>query len=85
MQKQRATIMDVKRQVENCIGRTVVLEAHKSKKKMFQKVGVIEEVYPSIFTIYVKDDEEKPAQRFSFSYSDVLTRTVKLALIREKN
>ena len=37
MQKQKATIMDVKREVENYRGKRVKLEAHKSKKKLYQK------------------------------------------------
>ena len=78
MQKQKATIMDVKREVENYRGKRVKLEAHKSKKKPYQKEGVIEGTYPSIFTVSVKEDK-RPTQRLSFSYSDVLTKSVKIA------
>lgn len=81
-QKQKATIMDVKREVENYRGKRVKLEAHKSKKKLYQKEGVIEGTYPSIFTISVKEDK-RPTQRLSFSYSDVLTKSVKIALVDE--
>lgn len=82
MQQQKATIMDVKREVENYRGKRIRLEAHKSKKKLYQKEGVIEGTYPSIFTVSVKEDR-RPVQRLSFSYSDVLTKSVKIALVDE--
>lgn len=80
MQKRRATIMDVKREVENSLGKRIRLEAHKSKKKLYRKTGVIEEAYPSIFTVSV-EEEKRPTQRLSFSYSDVLTKSVKIAIL----
>ena len=82
MQQQKAKIMDVKREVENYRGKRIRLEAHKSKKKLYQKEGVIEGTYPSIFTVSVKEDR-RPVQRLSFSYSDVLTKSVKIALVDE--
>ena len=78
----KATIMDIRREVENCLGKRVKLEAHKSKKKLYQKEGVIESTYPSIFTVRVKEDQRKE-QKLSFSYSDLLTQTVKIVLLDE--
>ncbi len=83
-QKQRATLIDVKREVESHKGDLIKLEAHKSKKKLYHKVGRIEAVYPSIFTVTVQAEKNRPAERLSFSYSDVLTRSVKIALIDEQ-
>lgn len=83
MQKQKATVMDVKRQVERCLGKRIRLEAHKSKKKLYRKEGVIEEAYPSIFTVSVIEDK-RPVQRLSFSYSDVLTKSVKIAILEDQ-
>ncbi|MEG0310538.1 MAG: Veg family protein, partial [Eubacterium sp.] len=48
----------------------------------YQKEGVIDVFYPIIFFISVKE-EKRPVQRLSFSYSDVLTKSVKLALVDE--
>ncbi len=79
----KATIMDIRREVENYLGRRVKLEAHKSKKKLYQKEGIIAETYPSIFTIRVKEDKRKE-QRYSFTYSDLLTKTVKIVLLDEE-
>jgi uncharacterized protein Veg len=76
----KATIMDIRREVENYLGRRVKLEAHKSKKKLYQKEGIIAETYPSIFTVRVKEDKRKE-QKLSFSYSDLLTQSVKIVLL----
>ena len=76
----KATIMDIRREVENCLGKRVKLEAHKSKKKLYQKEGIIAETYPSIFTVRVKEDKRKE-QKLSFSYSDLLTQSVKIVLL----
>ncbi|MEG2650683.1 MAG: Veg family protein [Eubacterium sp.] len=52
----------------------------RAKKKLYHKEGVIEGTYPSIFTVKVKEEKRAP-QRLSFSYSDVLTRSVKIDLL----
>ena len=69
-QKQRATLIDVKREVESHKGDLIKLEAHKSKKKLYHKVGRIEAVYPSIFTVTVEAEKNRPAERLSFSALD---------------
>lgn len=81
MPENKATVHDIKRKVEKYQGRTVRLEAHKSKKKLYQKTGVIESVYPSIFTVNIEDDSHARNQRMSFSYIDVLTKNVKIDLV----
>lgn len=79
MEIKRATIADVKKEIELYKGCRVTLEAHKSKKKLYRKVGVIEAVYPCIFTVSVHEENRVP-QRLSFSYTDVLTQSVKITL-----
>lgn len=76
----RLTIMEIRREVENYLGKRVKLEAHKSKKKLYQKEGIIEKTYPSIFTVRVQEEKRKE-QKLSFSYSDLLTQSVKLVLL----
>lgn len=77
-----ATITDIRREVENYLGKRVKLEAHKSKKKLYQKEGIIESAYPSIFTIKVKEERRRET-KLSFSYSDILTQSVKIVLLDE--
>lgn len=80
MQNQKATVLDIKREVEKHVGEKVRLEAHKSKKKLYHKIGVIEGIYPCIFTVSLAE-EDRPKQKLSFSYADVLTKTVKIDLL----
>ena len=43
--------------------------------------GVIQGAYPSVFTILVDDEDEKnPPQLLSFSYSDIITRDIRMKL-----
>lgn len=80
MQNQRATVVDIKHEVSKHVGEKVRLEAHKSKKKLYQKVGTIEGIYPCIFTVSLEENN-RPKQKLSFSYADVLTKTVKIDLL----
>ena len=84
MTSRLATVDDIKKEVESYKGCRVTLEAHRSKKKLFQKEGVIEAVYPCIFTVRIQEEKRAP-QRLSFSYTDILTHNVKIGLINEDN
>jgi uncharacterized protein Veg len=53
------------------------LRANRGRRKTFEKEGVLESTYPSIFIVRV--DENNYFQRLSFSYADVLTETVELS------
>ena len=72
------TLVQIRKELENHIGKKIKLRANRGRRKTFEKVGVLENTYPSIFVIRV--DEEKYYQRLSFSYADVLTSTVELSL-----
>ena len=72
------TLVQIRKELETHIGKKIKLRANRGRRKTFEKVGVLENTYPSIFVIRV--DEEKYYQRLSFSYADVLTSTVELSL-----
>ena len=42
--------------------------------------GIIQEAYPSVFTILTDDTEEKPSQLLSFSYTDIITKEIRMKL-----
>jgi uncharacterized protein Veg len=75
------TLGKIRKELEMHVGETVKLRANRGRRKTFEKVGVLENTYPSIFVIRV--DEENYYQRLSFSYADVLTSTVELSLFGE--
>lgn len=69
-------ITDIRKEIEKNVGRDVKLKANVGRRKMYESTGTIEQVYPSIFVVRL-DNEVKGC--VSFSYSDVLTKTVTLS------
>lgn len=74
MEKVR-TIATIKRDIERHVGDKVTLRANGGRKKILVNDGVIESVYPSIFVIRLNSDTQRTV---TYSYSDVLTKTVQL-------
>ena len=69
------TIAVIKRDIEKHLGDKVTLRANGGRKKILVNDGVIESVYPSIFVIRLENDTQRTV---TYSYSDVLTKTVQL-------
>ena len=67
------TIASIKNDIERHIGQKVTLKANGGRKKILVNDGIIESVYPSIFVIRLKSDTQRTV---TYSYSDVLTKTV---------
>ena len=69
------TIAAIKRNIENHIGEKVTLKANGGRKKILVNNGVIESAHPSIFVVRLENDVQRTV---TYSYSDVLTKTVQL-------
>ena len=52
----------------------------KVRASVKQQWGIIQEAYPSVFTILTDDTEEKPSQLLSFSYTDIITKEIRMKL-----
>ncbi len=70
-------LFEIRKKLESHLGEKIKLRANRGRRKTYEKEGVLEGLYPSIFIIRV--DENNYKQRLSFSYSDVLTETVELS------
>jgi uncharacterized protein Veg len=70
---------NVRKDIERRIGSRVILETNKGRHKSVINEGVIANVYPSIFTIQLMENES-PMRKLSFSYTDVLTNSVEITL-----
>ena len=79
MMKQ-SDLNQVRRAVVNHVGSRVKVIANKGRHKTDITEGIIAETYPSIFLIKVEDGAEDSIRTMSFSYTDVLTKDVKLTL-----
>ncbi len=78
---EKGDLVQIKRNIENCIGEKVQLKANKGRKKSFIKEGVLENSYPSIFIIRFENDYDT-TRRVSYSYTDVLTKAVELVICK---
>jgi uncharacterized protein Veg len=82
MDLQQRDIMNVRRAVDANIGQRVRVKANKGRHKYAIVEGVIQESYPSIFTVKLNPDGDLTERVVSYSYTDVLTRDVQLVLCK---
>ena len=69
----------VRNDIARFVGSKVKLEANKGRSKAVITEGVLDNIYPSIFTIRLDNEEEKQ-RTVSFSYTEILTRTIELTV-----
>ncbi|HHX67244.1 MAG: Veg family protein [Miniphocaeibacter sp.] len=69
----------LKNQVQKNIGKKVVVKADKGRNKIITKTGIIENVFPSLFTIKVVNEFDQE-RTVSYTYTDLLTSTVELQI-----
>lgn len=78
---QQADISKVRASVHQQCGRKVLIQLDRGRNKIDIQQGVIQNAYPSVFTILVDDEQEQsPPQLLSFSYSDIITRDIRMKL-----
>ena len=70
----------VRASVQQQCGSRVVIQLDRGRNKVDIQEGVIQEAYPSVFTILVEDADDKPAQLLSFSYTDIITKEIRMKL-----
>lgn len=77
----QADIQKVKHSVNRNIGSRVKIRANHGRHKIAVTEGIICETYPSIFLIEVPNELDEGTQKISFSYTDVLTKDVRMQLL----
>lgn len=75
----------VKRSLQKNIGRKVRLTSKKGRKSAVVRRGTIENIYPSIFTVRLDklSEEDTETRCVSYSYADVLTKAVEIAMYKQ--
>lgn len=71
------SVHDIRKEVEDSVGKEVILKADMGRKRVKTKTGVIVDAFPSVFTVRV-NNEFDVERTISYTYSDILTSTVKL-------
>ncbi|RLL41690.1 ABC transporter permease [Oceanobacillus piezotolerans] len=78
------TLIEIKQGLECQVGRRLKLKANGGRRKTIIRSGVLAETYPSVFIIEL-DQDENAFERVSYSYADVLTETVEIDFLEERN
>jgi uncharacterized protein Veg len=69
-------IEDIKKLMRSQKGVPVTLRAKSGRRGGYERSGIIDGLYPEVFTILVKENGYK--RRYCFSYSEVLTHHVEI-------
>ncbi len=77
------TLLEIKQGLEDQIGRRLRLKANRGRRKTIERSGVLAETYPSVFVVEL-DQDENAFERVSYSYADVLTESVELSFLDDK-
>ena len=67
------TLAIIRQDLDKYIGKEITLKANRGRKKSIERKGILEKTYPAHFLVRLDDGYN----RVSFSYADVLTKTVK--------
>ena len=77
---EQAQISKVRASVHQQCGNRVKIQLDRGRNKVDIQEGVIQEVYPSVFTILVDDEQDNAPQLLSFSYTDIITKDIRMKL-----
>lgn len=78
---QQTDIDKVRASVHQQCGSKVMIQLDRGRNKVDIQEGVIQNAYPSVFTILVNDDSKgNPPQLLSFSYNDIITKDIRMKL-----
>lgn len=78
---QQQDLNRVRASVSQQCGSKVMIQLDRGRNKVDIQEGVIQHAYPSVFTVLVDDaKEENPPQLLSFSYTDIITRDIRMKL-----
>ncbi len=75
-------VTKIRKDLEGCIGKNVILKANKGRKKTIVREGILESAYPSLFVVKISNEFDS-TRRVSYTYSDVLTSTVEITILDE--
>lgn len=75
-------LVKIKSDLSDNVGSRVRLRSKHGRKQFIVREGVIENTYPSIFIVKLdnQDNYSPVERRVSYSYADVLTKSVELVI-----
>ena len=70
----RSDIANLKTDILEKVGQKIIVKGSLGRSKSFEKEATIEKVYPNIFVVRYEENN----RNVTYSYTDVLTRTVEV-------
>ena len=64
MRKVNLSINEIIEKIKNMQGKDINMEVNRGRKRIEKYVGVIEKVYPSVFTVSIKSPENQSQVKF---------------------
>ena len=78
---EKREVNKVRSSVSQQCGSRVKIQLDRGRNKIDIQEGVIQEAYPSVFTVLVDDErQENPPQLLAFSYKDIITKDIRMKL-----
>lgn len=77
------TLASIKRKLDGKIGENLTVVAQAGRKKVTRRRGTLKETYPAIFVVDL-DQNENAFERVSYSYADLLTKSIKITFEGEE-
>ena len=77
----RSDIANLKTDIGEIIGKKVIVKGSLGRSKTFEKEAILEKAYPNIFVVKYEENE----RNVTYSYTDILTRTVQLDVYDGEN
>jgi uncharacterized protein Veg len=70
----KSDISSLKTDIFDKVGQKIIVKGSLGRSKVFEKEATIEKAYPNIFVVRYEEND----RNVTYSYTDVLTRTVEL-------
>lgn len=76
------SVTRIRKDLEQSIGKRVILKANKGRKRTTTREGILESAYPNLFVVKIANEYDS-VRRVSYTYSDILTSTVEVTVCEE--
>ncbi|NLC88331.1 MAG: Veg protein [Clostridiaceae bacterium] len=77
----KSDIVNLKTDIGDMVGQKIIVKGSLGRSKSFEKEATIEKAYPNIFVVKYEENE----RNVTYSYTDVLTRTVEVDVFDGEN
>ncbi len=77
----RTDLIHLKENLEEKVGQKIIVKGTLGRSKFFEKEATLQKAYPNLFVVKYNEEEGNT----TYSYTDVLTRTIDLQIFDGEN